>query len=287
MSRDDHSRRQHAFLPYWNPGSASGPSGIVAASLFRLVAVFMTLNSLVATGAELPAGFVYLSEVAPTIVQDIRYAGSHNFTGRPVAGYEAGECILTARAADALKQIQIELSGKSLSLIVWDCYRPARAVRDFINWSRSQRRESMKQEFFPMSYKDQLFALGYLSAHSAHSRGSTVDLGLVPSAVHAVPNFDTTRPLIPCTAPKGVRFDDGTIDFGSGYDCLDPVASTNNLDISREAHLNRVFLQQIMQRHGFRSYPREWWHFKLSDDPFPGQSFDFPIVARDTPRTSG
>lgn len=254
------------------------------AGRFWIVAVLVTLDSLVAVSAELPAGFVYLSAVDPTIVQDIRYAGSHNFTGRPVAGYEAKECILTARAANALKQIQSELSAKNLSLIVWDCYRPTRAVRDFINWSRSQRREPMKEEFFPTSFKNQLFALGYLSTNSAHSRGSTVDLGLVPEAVRELPDFDGGRPLTPCTAPKGVRFDDGTIDFGSGYDCLDPLASTNNPGISREAHSNRVFLQQIMQRHGFRSYPREWWHFKLADDPFPGQSFDFPIVARDAAR---
>jgi zinc D-Ala-D-Ala dipeptidase len=252
----------------------------VLTSLFWIITLYLTLISFVAKGAELPIGFVYISEVVPTIRQDIRYAGSHNFTGRPVDGYEANECILTERAADALKRVQIELAGKHLSLIVWDCYRPTRAVRDFINWSRSRHRSLMKDEFFPNTNKNQLFERGYLSSHSAHARGSTVDLGLVPSALRTPPTFDAAMPLLPCTAPKGVRFDDGTIDFGTGYDCLDPLASTNNPNVSREAHFHRILLKRVMQQYGFKSYLREWWHFTFSDEPFPGQSFDFPIVAR-------
>jgi D-alanyl-D-alanine dipeptidase len=284
MSRSDHIKFEHIYLLCGNRGRATRSGRIMAASLFWAVAVSVALSSFVAIGAELPAGFVYLSEVAPTIRQDIRYAGSHNFTGRPVDGYEANECILNQRTADALKRVQIELAGKNLSLIVWDCYRPARAVRDFINWSRSQRRPSMKDEFFPKTNKNQLFALGYLSSHSAHSRGSAVDIGLVPSAVRTPPSFDAAMPLTPCTAPKGIRFDDGTIDFGTGYDCLDPLASTNNPDVNREAQSNRNLLQRVMQQHGFRSYPREWWHFKFSNDSLGGQSFDFPIVGRNTPQ---
>jgi zinc D-Ala-D-Ala dipeptidase len=253
-----------------------------AKRLIRALAVSMAVNSSAAKGAELPAGFVYLSEAAPTIRQDIRYAGNHNFTGGPVNGYQANECILTVRAADALQHVQTELSAKNLSLIVWDCYRPLRAVRHFIDWSRSQQRPLMKAEFFPRTNKNEFFARGYLSSHSAHSRGSTVDLGIVPSAVRAAPAFDAATPLVPCTAPKGVRFDDGTIDFGTGYDCLDELARTDNSDINKEAHSNRNLLRHIMKQHGFRPYSQEWWHFTLSDDPSPGRSFDFPIVARNT-----
>src|SRR5262249_23217135 len=87
-------------------------------------------------------------------------------------------------------------------------------------------------------------------------------------------------PLVPCTAPKGARFDDGTIDLGTGYDCLDPLAGTNNPNVSREAHDNRILLKNIMLKHGFKAYFREWWHFEFAAAPFPGQSFDFPVVAR-------
>jgi D-alanyl-D-alanine dipeptidase len=286
MGRGDPVVSLSILLPSWNQGSSAGAERIMSARVLWAITISIAGNSIAVMGAELPAGFVYLSEAAPTIHQDIRYAGSHNFIGRPAEGYQASECILTKRAADALRQVQTELAGKDLSLIVWDCYRPVQAVRDFIRWSRSQQSPSMKAEFFPRTEKSRLFALGYLSSHSAHSRGSTVDVGLVPGAVHALPPFDAAKPLVPCTTPKGVRFDDGTIDLGTGYDCLDPLASTNNPNVSREAHLNRMLLQHSMQQHGFRSYSREWWHFQLVDDPF-GRSFDFPIVARNASQVSG
>jgi D-alanyl-D-alanine dipeptidase len=56
-------------------------------------------------GPALPRGFVYLRDIDPTIVQDIRYAGSHNFVGRPIRGYLAAECILSASAANALEKV--------------------------------------------------------------------------------------------------------------------------------------------------------------------------------------
>jgi zinc D-Ala-D-Ala dipeptidase len=252
----------------------------MSARLFWAIVISVCAGSIAATGAELPSGFVYLSEAAPTIRQDIRYAGFHNFTGRPVDGYQANECILTERAAEALRRVQSELAGQKLSLIVWDCYRPTRAVTDFGNWSRSPQPPSMKAEFFPNTDKSQFFALGYLASHSAHSRGSTVDLGIVPATVHTPPAFDPAKPLAPCTAPKSTRFDDGTVDLGTGYDCLDPLASTNHPEVSRQAHDNRMLLQHVMQQHGFKAYSKEWWHFELLDEPFPRRSFDFPVVAR-------
>jgi D-alanyl-D-alanine dipeptidase len=229
--------------------------------------------------AQLPARFIYLADLDPTIRQDIRYAGPHNFVGRSVTGYPAGECILTDRAAGALKRIQADLATNSLSLIVWDCYRPVRAVMDFLSWSRKPDNR-MKGEFFPNTDKSQLFALGYLATRSAHSRGSTVDLGIVPSSLLAVPTYDPSAPLKPCTALKGERFEDGTIDLGTGYDCLDVLASTLNPSVGKTALSNRTMLQQLMRRAGFRPYSREWWHFELVDEPFPQESFDFPVVAR-------
>ena len=241
------------------------------------------MSSAGTAAAELPVGFVYLADVDPSIRQDIRYADSHNFTGRPVEGYRASECVLTEKASDALKQIQAELSSQKRSLIVWDCYRPTRAVRDFLAWSRVPQDARMKAEFFPNTDKAQFFALGYLASRSAHSRGSTVDLGIVPSTWRSPPIYDRTAPLKPCTAPKGERFEDGTLDFGTGYDCLDPLASILSPGVAKEAINNRLLLQDLMRHAGFRPYSREWWHFELIDEPFPRQSFDFPIVPRVSP----
>jgi D-alanyl-D-alanine dipeptidase len=232
-----------------------------------------------AGSGDLPAGFVYLADVSREIRQDMRYAGAHNFIGRRVEGYDANECILTERAARALVRVQTELAPRGLSLIVWDCYRPARAVRDFANWSKSPNEARMKPEFFPNTDKANFFQQGYLATRSLHSRGSTVDLGIVPSSVKDLPKFDPAAPLKPCTAPKGQRFEDGTIDFGTEHDCLDPQASTLSPNISREAQANRILLRDAMQHAGFRSYSKEWWHFELVDEPFQ-QAFDFPVIAR-------
>jgi D-alanyl-D-alanine dipeptidase len=240
----------------------------------------LIIGNVASAQTGLPPGFIYLADIDPAIRQDIRYASVHNFVGRRIDGYLAGECVLTERAAHVLSQVQAELAGTRRSLVVWDCYRPARAVRDFLAWSRSPSEPRMKAEFFPNTDKAQLFALGYLAQRSAHSRGSTVDLGVVPGDLAALPRHDAAVPLQACTAPKGQRFEDGTIDFGTGYDCLDPLASTNSPDVGRQARSNRIWLQDLMRRHGFRPYEREWWHFELVDEAFPQQAFDFPIRPR-------
>jgi D-alanyl-D-alanine dipeptidase len=231
-----------------------------------------------AAGSALPQGFVYLRDIDPTVVQDIRYAGSHNFIGRPVSGYLAPECILSEAAAKGLASVQRKLAEKKLSLIVWDCYRPKRAVADFLQWSKDSSRAEMKAEFYPNTDKDKMFALGYLAMRSAHSRGSTVDLGIVPAALSSVPRFDSTQPLKACTLPKSERFEDGAIDFGTGYDCLDELASTSNAAAGEAALRNRQMLKSQMMEAGFRPYSKEWWHFELIDEPFH-DGFDFEISA--------
>src|SRR3984957_4423104 len=202
-------------------------------------------------GSALPAGFVYLRDIDPTIVQDIRYAGSHNFVGRPISGYLAAECIISVSAANALEEVQRKLAEKKLSLIVWDCYRPKRAVDDFFQWSRDPTHSEMKAEFYPRTDKAMLFALGYIARRSAHSRGSTVDLGIVPSAFSSAPPPDPSRPLKACTSPKGERFEDGTIDLGTGYDCLDVLANSSNPLVGGIAQHNRQTLKSYMKAAGF------------------------------------
>jgi D-alanyl-D-alanine dipeptidase len=242
----------------------------------------LTIAMLVApalASPALPKGFVYLRDVDPTIVQDIRYAGSHNFVGRPIRGYGAAECILSKPAADALATVQKLLAEKKLSLIVWDCYRPKRAVDDFAQWSKDPARSEMKAEFYPRTDKDKLFAQGYIARRSGHSRGSTVDVGIVPVDFSSAPPQNPTQPLKPCTSPRGERFEDGTIDFGTGYDCLDVLATTSNAAVGAIGRRNRQTLKSYMQGAGFRPYAREWWHFQLISEPFDGGGFDFEVSA--------
>jgi D-alanyl-D-alanine dipeptidase len=246
-----------------------------------LVVIITMMPALVLAGAALPRGFVFLRDIDPTIVQDIRYAGSHNFIGRPIRGYLAAECILSEPAANALATVQRKLAEKKLSLIVWDCYRPKRAVDDFLRWSRDPARSEMKTEFFPRTDKEKLFALGYLAIRSAHSRGSTVDLGIVPSAFSLAPP-DPAQSLKPCTSPKGERFEDGTVDFGTGYDCLDVLTNTSSALVGGIARHNRQILRSYMREAGFRPYAREWWHFELINGPSK-DGFDFEVSASPSP----
>jgi len=247
-----------------------------------LVLIIMMLPALALANSALPKGFVYLRDIDPAIVQDIRYAGSHNFVGRPIRGYLAAECILSAPAANALEKVQRMLAEHELSLIVWDCYRPKRAVEDFVEWSRDPAHSEMKAEFYPLTDKKRLFDLGYLAKPSAHSRGSAVDLGIVPTAISSVPRPNPPGSLKACTSPKGERFEDGTIDFGTGYDCLDALGNTSNPLAGRIALHNRQTLRSYMKAAGFRPYAKEWWHFELIDEPFGRDGFDFEIAASPT-----
>lgn len=228
-------------------------------------------------GAEaqtLPPGFVHLADVAPSIRQDIRYAGSRNFMGRPAAGYQAAECVLSRQAAEALARAQAELAPRGLTLLVWDCYRPQRAVADFMAWTRDAGDQRMRAIYYPRVDKRDLSLQGYLSSRSTHSRGSTVDLGIARAGGGSAGGSGA------CTAPSGVRVDDGALDFGTAYDCFDTLSHVRAPGIGREAAANRALLARLMQRHGFRAYAKEWWHFQLAAEPFPGQTFDFPIPPR-------
>jgi D-alanyl-D-alanine dipeptidase len=223
----------------------------------------------------LPAGFVYLHEIDPSILQEIRYAGSHNFVGRPIEGYEKGTCILTEKAAHALAMAQKALRQTSMSLKVYDCYRPTQAVEDFMHWSQDATYQEMKPEFYPRVNKIDLFKLGYIATKSGHSRGSTLDLTIV-SIPAAKQKYDS-GPLVACTAPYRQRFPDNSIDMGTGYDCMDEESSIENQHLNASILKNRQLLQTVMIANGFEPYLKEWWHFTLSEETFPDTYFNFPV----------
>jgi len=141
-------------------------------------------------------------------------------------------------------------------------------------WTRDARDQRMRAIYYPALDKRDLPRLGYLSPRSAHSRGSTVDLGFAPLAGGGTGGTGA------CNAPRGIRFDDGTADFGTSYDCFDTLAHVRDPRVGREAAANRALLAGAMRRHGFRGYAREWWHFQLVREPFAGRSFDFPVQPR-------
>lgn len=218
-------------------------------------------NICVSYANSLPAGFVYLHDIDPTIIQDIRYATAHNFIGSPIKGYGAAECILTRQAAEALSRVQTELLQSKLSLKVFDCYRPQMAVNEFITWSRQPNDQKMKQEFYPRVNKADFFTLGYVAAKSGHTRGSTMDLTIVPVGAVSPKPYRKVQALVACTAPYSQRFYDEGIDMGTGFDCMDEWAHNDNNKISVVAYYHRLILKNLMEKYGFIAYQPEWWHF--------------------------
>jgi len=245
-----------------------------------LLALAATLAVTAGASAQgVPDGFVWLKDVDPTIEQEIRYYGVHNAFGRVIAGYEAPECILTREAAEALSAIQAELALSRLSLKVYDCYRPQRAVDDFVAWSKDVPDQKMKAEFYPRVDKARAFELGYIAAKSGHTRGSTADLTIVPMD-HAIQRpYIPGETLIDCALPASQRFPDTSIDFGTGFDCMDEKSHHGRTDIPVVAQMNRLAFKDIMERHGFKAIAEEWWHYTLKDEPFPDTYFDFPVVS--------
>ncbi len=225
-----------------------------------------------------PAEFVLLKDIAPDIVQEIRYAGARNFVGRKIAGYEAAQCILTRRAALALAQVQAELRKSRLSLKVYDGYRPQMSVDDFEVWSLQPELQDMKAEFYPRIDKKNFFKLGYVAKKSSHSRGSTVDLTIIPLPNQTQANDLSNQRLIPCTAPACERFTENSLDFGTAFDCMDERSHHDNLEVGIVAQHNRNMLRALMEKHGFEAYQKEWWHYTLKDEPFPDTYFNFPVT---------
>lgn len=227
--------------------------------------------------AALPRGFVYLSDVAPSIAQDIRYAGPHNLVGRALPGYLAPVCILTQRAALALAKAQEELTQAGLSLRVYDCYQPQRAANAVLVWSKNAPDERMKAEYYPRVAKSQLFAQGYLSASSPQARGSGVAVTLervgMPSPIpwrHGVHS---------CIAPFVQRYHDGSIDMGTNFDCMDPLSRVSQ-SAGSVADSHRSMLAVLMEKYGFKPSGDLWWNFVLAAEPFPNTRFDFPVTAK-------
>jgi D-alanyl-D-alanine dipeptidase len=229
-----------------------------------------------AQAQPLPGGFVYLRDIDPTIMQDIRYATANNFVGHPMAGYRAGECVVKREVAFRLKAIQQQLAKRNLSLKMFDCYRPARATADMLAWSRDGK--DTGRRFNPAFNKRDLFRLGYISPYSQHSSGAALDLTLVDLSADNSAVFDPARIYADCTAPVDKRAPEGSIDMGTGYDCTDLKGHTNSNAITPEQRRWRRELAAAMASQGFINYWREWWHFYLPGAG--GAAYDFPIEKR-------
>lgn len=196
--------------------------------------------------------FVYLDEAVPGLLWDAKYASGDNFTGAPVDGYFAGRTVGTRALAAALSRVQKLAEAQGYTLLVWDAYRPARAVRRFLEWAGEPEDFRTKAAHYPNIQKTDIVPLGYVAAQSSHSRGSAVDLTLADAHTHRL------------------------IDMGGIFDLMDE-ASHHSAPQPEPIYKNRAQLKRLMTQCGFEPYENEWWHYRLRDEPYPDTYFDFPI----------
>ncbi|MEU4806295.1 D-Ala-D-Ala dipeptidase VanX [Actinosynnema sp. NPDC023587] len=197
--------------------------------------------------------FAFLDEFAPGIRWDAKYATWDNFTGTPVDGYPANRIVGTRALCAALGEAREKAASRGFGLLVWDGYRPQRAVDRFLRWSVQPEDGRTKLRHYPNIDRAEMFEKGYVAARSGHSRGSTVDLTLYHLATGELAAM------------------------GGDHDLMDPVSHHGATGVSRAEARNRHHLRTIMEDCGFRPYECEWWHYTLIDEPFPDTYFDFPV----------
>jgi D-alanyl-D-alanine dipeptidase len=202
------------------------------------------------------ANLVDIRSLVPDIAEDIKYAGSDNFVGAPVDGYLAPKCLLLRPVAEALARVEHELRAQHLRLKIWDCYRPARAVANFVRWAHDLDDQRTKPKHYPRLDKSQLLG-DYIAPVSGHSRGATVDLTLE----RCVAGDKLCEPL----------------EMGTDFDYFGTRANTDTPGLTPRQRENRALLLDAMERGGFRNYPMEWWHYTFTPEPTPHTIYDVPV----------
>jgi zinc D-Ala-D-Ala dipeptidase len=160
-----------------------------------------------------------------TIVVDLRYATSNNFTGAPLPGYGANRAFLRREAASALVLVQADFRAEGLGLKIFDAYRPVRATLAMVDWTQRVNRPD-------------LLTNGYIASRSRHNLGVAVDLTLIDRA--------SGREL----------------EMGTPFDMFSAAAHTANA--TGLAAQNRQKLKAAMEKRGFLNYDQEWWHYTFN-----------------------
>jgi D-alanyl-D-alanine dipeptidase len=197
---------------------------------------------------------VFVDEFVPGIRWDAKYATWDNFTGKPVDGYLANRIVGTRALCAALEEAREKAATFGFGLLLWDGYRPQRAVDCFLRWSKQREDGRTKRRHYPNIDRAEMFEKGYVATRSGHSRGSTVDLTLYHLATGDLASM------------------------GGDHDLMDSVSHHGAAGITQVAAGNRQYLCSIMETCGFSSYDCEWWHYTLKDEPYPDTYFDYPIT---------
>lgn len=203
--------------------------------------------------------FVFVDELVSGIRWDAKYATWDNFTGKPVDGYLANRIVGTTALCAALERVREEAASLGFGMLLWDSYRPQSAVDCFLRWAQQPEDGRTKLRHYPNISKTEMVEKGYVASRSGHSRGGAVDLTLYRLATGELARM------------------------GGDFDVMDARSHHGARGITQVEARNRRCLCSLMEACGFRSYEREWWHYKLRDEPYPDTYFDFPIIASRPP----
>ncbi len=195
--------------------------------------------------------FAEISTVIEDAAFDIRYYSSNNFTGNKIEGYKAPRAYMTKKALAALKIAADDLRKQGYRLLIWDSYRPQKAVDNFVKWINNPNDPGDKS-FYPKLEKSDLIAGVYIMPKSGHTRGSTVDLTII-------------------------RKNGGFVDMGGTFDLFSEVSHPDYKKLTKKQKKNRKILRDAMVKAGFNPLDSEWWHFTLKDEPYPDTYFNFDV----------
>ena len=225
---------------------------------------------------RLPNQFVYLDEIIPDIIIELRYSSSFNFLGKNVDGYKSNKCIVTNDMAEALKLVQNELQSMGLGLKVYDAYRPQMSVDHSLRWANNESDTITKKEFYPTLSKKELIENVYIATKSSHSRGGAIDLTIISFPPSKQEPFNVESQW-DCSEGNYSLKRDNSLDMGSSYDCFHEISHTNSMIITSQQRANRLLLKSLMEKYGFKNYYKEWWHYNFIDETFPETYFNFPV----------
>jgi D-alanyl-D-alanine dipeptidase len=182
---------------------------------------------------------------------DIRYYSSNNFTGNRINGYNAPVAYMTKESLKALTLAAEDLRKQGYRLLIWDTYRPQKAVDNFVEWINNPN-DAGDKTFYPKLKKSKLVKGGYIAEKSGHTRGSTVDLTLI-------------------------KKDGSFVDMGGTFDLFSEISHPDYKKLTKEQKQNRKILYDAMIKAGFQGIDSEWWHFTLKNEPYPDTYFDFDV----------
>ena len=238
--------------------------------IFLLIA-FLLAGCANAQAPALPKGFVYVTDVIPDVILEIRYYSTYNFVGARIYTYDDPVAILAEEAADMLKKVSDSFRKQGYIIKIFDCYRPQGAVDHFMRWGKDPNDILTKEYFYPDLDKateiDPNVTNTYIASTSGHSRGYVVDLTIV--------NMKTGK----------------EVDMGSPFDFFGPLSdhrygnrgNPEENKLTQEHKDNRAFLAKEMEAAGFARYNAEWWHYSVpgrtSNTLYPIQTFPVKLEA--------